>query len=398
MDEPAHAEPVRLTSVIQSGLAVAAVLVFYTGCDSYFFTLGGPKPKVLVVVFAAIVACAFVIDPHRPRPSLRSPLLLWLVFYLGTTIAWVPFMKGYDEVWQTLYDRCRSIVTVFSLALVFDDPRARRAAVLTIAPCIVLASAVNVAELLSLITFEAGPERIAGRSSGFYMDPNGAALAITLGLVLIIEEIRPSWRMPLIIVSTFGVAATFSRQGLVCLGLAFVWMVWRKAIEPRAVTLGTAAAVVLLVLAIAFASSSGLLNDETAARLRLGGSDSGRIELARKAWHMFLAAPWTGKGLGATRIWEGDQGAHNMFLALAAEQGILGLLTLPALGAALLWSRRGAAGFVLLLMAFGLFTHNLLDSRHTLLLIALAATSREPAPPTPDLVGDRRSRLHRLAT
>lgn len=382
MEQALHAEPMRLSSLLQAGLALAAVLLFFTGCDSYFFLLGGPKPKDLVLVLAAAVALAFVVEPGRVRPSLRSPLLLWLLFYFGMTVAWMPSMKGYDEVWQTLFDRCRSIVTILSLALVFDDARARRTAVLAVAACIVLASALNVAEFLSLVRFEANPKPIAGRSSGFYMDPNGAAAAITLGLVLVVEEIRPPWRMPLLLVSTLGVATTFSRQGFVCLVLVFLWMAWRKAVGPWALALGTGAACLMLVLAVGFASSNDLLNENTSSRLSLAGSDSGRIELARKAWHMFLSSPWVGRGLAATRIWDVDHSTHNMFLTLAAEQGILGLLTLPALGAALLWMQRRAAGFVLVLLSFGLFTHNLLDSRHTLLLIALAAAGPPDAPPS----------------
>lgn len=383
MDPAVRIEPRPFTPVLRSGLALAAVLVFFTGCDSYFFLLGGPKPKELVLVFAVAIAFVFVVDPHRVQPLLRSPLLMWLLFYFALTVAWIPFLRGYDEVWQTVYDRCRSIVTVFSLALIFDDPRARRTAVLAVAACVVLASALNVAEFLSLIRFEANPVPVAGRSSGFYMDANGAALAITLGLMLVVGEIRPSWRMPLFLVTMIGIATTFSRQGFIGLALVFLWTMRRRAVGRWSTTVGIVGAALLLVFAIGFATSNELLNENTAARLRFGGGDSGRLELARKAWQMFLASPLAGNGLGATRIWEEDHSTHNMFLTLAAEQGILGLLALPALGAALVWMRRGSAGFVLLLMVFGFFTHNLLDSRHTLLLIALAAVGTRPTPEQP---------------
>lgn len=382
----------ELLALPHSVVAVAAVLVFYTYADSYGFALGGPKPVLWVAAFAALAAALVVVDPRRPLPALRSPLVAWMLFYLALTLAWIPSLRGYEEAWQVLDDRSRSLVTLLALLLIFDHPRARRSALLAVAGCVVLASALNVAELLSLATFTAGPERSAGRASGLHFNANGAALAIASGVAVATEELPRRWRMPLVLVSVVGVAATFSRSGVLCLALAFAGLVWRGALGRWPVALGAGVGAWLLTTAAEFAASSGLLNANTAARLHLEADDSARIRLALKAWRMFLDAPWLGNGLAATRVWDADSYAHNLYVTLGAEQGLLGLLTLPALAAALHAGNRRATCFALVLLAGGFFSHGLLESRVDLVLVALAAVAPTPVEPTPSSAGEAPSR------
>lgn len=348
--------------------------MFYTYLDSYVFALGGPKPWLVVLAFAVAAVGLLVVAPGRPLSVLRSPLAIWALFYFVGTVAWVPSLRGYDEVWQVVYDRCRSLITLCALMLIFDEPRARRAAVLAVVGCIVLASALNVGEFLSLIRFTAGPERTPGRASGFYFNANGSALAIAMGLALVVEEVERRWRVPLLLVSLAGVATTFSRSGLLCLTLILLWLFWRRALGAWAIVLGFLLGVWLIGSAVDLATSSELLTENTASRLHLAKDDSGRIELALKAWRMFLTAPWAGHGLGATVIWD-EQSAqpHNIYVTLAAEQGILGLLVFPAFVAAVLGGNRTVLCFAGVLAVTGFFSHGLLDSRSTLLLSALAA-------------------------
>lgn len=370
LDHMVVREPVAL---LRGGLAVAAVFLFYTSLDNYGLALGGPKPWLWVLAFAAAAAGLLVIEPSRPLPALRSPLAWWMVFFFGLTVAWMPSLRGYEEVWQVLYDRTRSLITLAAFVLIFDEPRARRAAMLAVAGCVVLAAAMNVAEFLGLLSFTAGLDRVPGRSAGFYFNANGSALAIALGVAVVAEQVGRSWRVPLLLVSLIGVATTFSRSGMLCLALVLVWLLWRRALGTWSFALGLLFGAWLVTFALAFAASNGLLNENTASRLHLAQDDSGRIELALKAWNLFLDSPWTGKGLGATVVWDEQVYSHNMYVTLGAEQGILGLLAFPAFGLALLASNRSAAGFALVLMAAGFFSHGLLDSRVTLLLAALAS-------------------------
>src|SRR5512143_1018140 len=151
--------------------------------------------------------------------------------------------------------------------------------------------------------------------------------------------------------------------------LAFLWLLWRRALGRWPVVVAAAVAVAVIVSSVRFLESHALLEPEHSARLRFAKDDSGRGALALKAWEMFLDEPVRGHGLGATLTWDADASSHNMFLNLAGDHGILGLLLFPALGAAIIAGNRRSAPFAGLLMVSGLFSHNLLDDRYSLLLV-----------------------------
>ena len=170
---------------------------------------------------------------------------------------------------------------------------------------------------------------------------------------------------------------------MLCLAIAFAWLVWRNALGATWTIVTAVCGVFLLVFAVDYANSKGLLNENTAARLTFAQGDSGRGSLALAALDMFFDRPLLGHGLGKTRSWSmEDNGPHNMFVMWAAEHGLLGLLLYPALGVAMYLTNRRSACFVLVLMAAGMFSHNLFEDRNVLILMALATAvaSTRPAP------------------
>jgi O-antigen ligase len=181
--------------------------------------------------------------------------------------------------------------------------------------------------------------------------------------------------------SAVGIAATFSRGAAACFALAMVVLAARGAFRSWQLVFAGVAIVVAVLLAFQYASSHGLLNENTVARVRLAKDDSGRLDLARQAWAAFVRSPWTGEGLGFVRA--GAEQPHNMLLYLAADQGFAGLLLFPALGLALVMRNRAALAFSAGFMLAGVFSHNLLEDRAMLVLVALAAAGGAAASPAP---------------
>jgi hypothetical protein len=367
-------------------LAAAGVVLFFTSLDNYAFAVQvAPAPVVLVLIFAGATAVLVLIEPHRPVRVARSPLVAWMVFFFVVTSLWAFWMPGHPSATQELRDRFRSLLTLCTFALIFDDPRARRFGVIAVAVCLVLVSLVNVAESASLLVFPEIPElaRVPGRAAGLYVNPNQSGLAIALGVAAIAERLPKRWRVPLVLVGIIGIAVTFSRGAALCLGLAFVWLAWRRALggwQVLVLVLGTAG---LLAVALSYAQEHRLLTENTASRLTLSRQDdSGRLTLARKGLEMFMKAPLVGNGVASTKRGR-DEWSHNMYVALAADHGVLGLFAFPALAVALFWRNRDGACFALALSAAGFFSHDLLQDRFSLLLMALvgaqASSRRERA-------------------
>jgi hypothetical protein len=390
MTSAGSTEPLGLGAVLRCTLAVACVALFYTGIDTYaLLAWSGPAPVTWVFGFVAAATALVVLHPGRPTPLLRSPLLLWTCLYFVSTTLWAVASDQSPAILQVLIDRYRSIALLVALMVVFDDPRARRLGVYVVALAVVVASCVNVAELMEWVTFSEatrGLMRVGGRSGGFYINPNDSGMAIVFGLAITLVALPRLVRFPLLVVGTLGVGVTFSRGATLCLAALVLWLLATRAIP----------AWLLLACILSFhfgraldsLDSSGLLNENTSARVHLEKDDSGRGGIARKALDLFVEHPFAGKGLGATRVWDASVSSHNTYLNLAGDQGMVGLLTLPALLVALVATRRRAIALAITLLIAGVFTDGLLEQqRFTLLLLALAtaADASERAPKTEGL-------------
>jgi hypothetical protein len=375
-------EPSYFGGVLRAGLAVMGVAIFFTAADNYAFRfLSGPPPLHLVVLFVAAAGGLILLELRTPQPLLHSPVALWIAYYFVLTVLWAIFMKQTPVVQDALNSRLRSVALLVAFAVIFSQPAGRRAAILAVVGAVVFASVLNVAELAGVLHFSQGEElRVGGRSAGLYVNPNGAGLAIVFGLAVTLVHIPERWRVPLLIVGALGVVATFSRGAQVCFAALVLVLVWRRQVPIAALVAVAIGGSVLATLqadaVLDYLLSNDLLNENTWARLHFAATDSGRGELARVAWQMFTDSPVVGKGLGATIDWDTDRAnsSHNMFLNLAGDHGILGLVAFPALGAALVVRNLRALPFAAVLMLAGLVSHNLLEDRSTLLVIALAAS------------------------
>lgn len=367
--------PQRLGVALGCALAVVAVGLSFTNLDGYAYTAwGGPAPSRFVLAYAGAALSLALVNLRRPMPLLRSPLLAWAALYFLVTTAWAIWTPAVPEVVQLLRDRYRSILFLLAFMLLFDEPHARRAGIIAVAIAVGIASVLNVAEFLSLITFADVEGRISGRASGLQINPNASGLAIAFGWAVAAPALPRPLRPLLLLVAAFGIFATFSRGATICLALAMLWLILKRELGGKwYVAAALAGALVLLTQAMSYVTENELLNPNTSARVRLERGDSDRIALATKAWDIFAKSPVIGNGLGSTVTWDAAVRAHNTVLTLAADHGVLGLILFPALGVALIASRRSSAAYALAFMAAGFTSHTMLESRYALVLTALAA-------------------------
>jgi O-antigen ligase len=372
---------VVLVEAVRHALVIGAVLLFYTGLDNYaFLALGGPPPTLWIAGFVAGSAAIAVTNLGRPSALLRSPVLAWVGWLLALTTAW-GLAAVAPEAIQVIVDRFRSMALLLAFAVLVEDPRTRRRAALAVACAAVGISLLNVAEAIGVLHLDL--RRIAGRAAGFYVNPNRAGLAIDLGLAMSVAALPARWRLPVVMVGAVGVAATFSRGAGLCFVTIVLALMWTGALRPLQ-TLARVAALAGLVAVgtgslTAFLAARGVLNEDTLARLRFAADDSGRTGLAEKAFGLFADAPLLGQGLGATRMWDAEVSSHNVYLDLAASQGVLGLVTYPALVLAIVLAQRRVTPVATALFVAGVFSHNLLNEPYVLFAIAFSAAGPAPA-------------------
>jgi putative inorganic carbon (HCO3(-)) transporter len=190
------------------------------------------------------------------------------------------------------------------------------------------------------------------RISGPIGDPNFYAqllvLLVPLALDRAFAEPRRSRRLAAwyaTAIMATSVVFTFSRGGILALGVVVLLMLLRRPVHWKAL----AALVLAVALAVPFLPSGYL--DRLTALAQVGTVESttdvsirGRTAEAGAAWAMFMDHPLTGVGLGnfsghyqeyarslGIEVKRVDRQPHNLFLEVAAETGIPGLFAFGAM-------------------------------------------------------------------
>lgn len=169
-------------------------------------------------------------------------------------------------------------------------------------------------------------------------------------------------------VVTAAVVMTYSRGGALALGVVLaLWLVGQGASARRLAAAGVALAVLVAVLPSDFARRLATFRQfvpRSADVLRLDSSFEQRRVLATTAWLMFLDRPLTGVGAGNyTRYYrpyteetgsvvleyedfDAPHYPHNLYLEIAAETGLPGLIVFgTALATCFLYLRRARLAF-----------------------------------------------------
>jgi O-antigen ligase len=250
------------------------------------------------------------------------------------------------------------------------------------------------------------------RPAGLWINPNLAAVSFLFALLLSPWDRSPGvWLTRA--AALIGIYLTASRSGLVLLGiyvLAQIFMLARSGlVRPQrlGIILCATWAVVLGAIVVGLCLPLGLdfSEDYAVRRFLLEGKagEDKRTKLSREALEAALSGPWYGHGLftfsgrgeGAEvqSVIDESQGAHNLYLAVLGETGIVGLVSyLGILGLAL--RRSLAAGVTggdrhdlvlmwLIYFLIGLIWHNQFENPFGLFYIALLYY-------LPDLLGRNR--------
>lgn len=369
-------------------LACLCVGAFYTGMLNYLFLTGwlSVRPAVFIVAFLGL-ALPLLAAHGSLRMVLVTPLTLWCGFYAAITMIWFMSSSQSAVASEELVSRLLSVTFILTVLVILADVRAHNVARWSVLWSVLAGVGLNAYDLFNPLTFSP----FLGRAAGLYMNPNTAAVALVLGMVLSVEVLPVRLRAGFVGLIGIGVLLTFSRSGALLWVLATGLLVGTRAMTIGALVrfAGLASVVVAGLLAVsgrwqAAVGGLPLVSSDAWGRLRLGEravdySAEIRLAAAREAWAMFRDKPIVGHGVGATAEWVLPESTHNIYLRHLAEYGVVGLAIVPLLAWSVLRRRAGvpvpraALGIVAGVVVFGAFSHNVLDERPILIALTAAA-------------------------
>ncbi|HST20029.1 MAG TPA: O-antigen ligase family protein [Blastocatellia bacterium] len=288
-----------------------------------------------------IVAILMLIAYIGSKISLGEPIMIWplemkmlaVIVLLG--IIFTPISVSPMLSVETLTDSFFKVVSIFILIINLIDSRERlRSLMKLVVVCGTIVALGTVKSYFAgeLVTDAAKSlERAAGQ--GFFANPNELAMALNLLLPFAVVFGLTSKGMKRLAyfacagILSFGVVVSFSRGGflgLVALGGVIMW----KAGRGKRAT--TVLAGLVLCCAFVVAMPSGYSdrlftilhtqNDQTR-------SAQERQELFARAVEVIMYHPVIGVGVGNFGIYSlKDKVAHNAYLEIAAELGVVGFI------------------------------------------------------------------------
>lgn len=372
-------------------LAVGAVLVFFTDLPIYLsrWDTAALNPWYWVAAFG-IVAAPRYFSSGAFTVIKRSPVVYWGYGFIVISGAWI-FFQGApsDVVWQEFRTRILSVFLLLMLLCIFSDENAQTWARGAIFAAVLLAVVLNVYELFYPRTFSFE----IGRSAGLYVNANKSGAALILGMIFSLGVLRQRYRLFFVLVVGLGVLVTFSRGALVGWLISVLLFTLVGEINLKLSLIVGCAAVALTAIVLSSQwnklqyqlDDKGVLNKDVVKRIEgfynvedFGDDESAalRRDIAGKAWQMFTNKPILGHGVGASAEWGFETGAHNQYLSLMVDHGVLGFFILPVLVIAAAWRARGEAKricvvFAAFVFSWGVFSHNMLGEYYFLLTFSL---------------------------
>ena len=403
----------------QNALAVIVVGIFYTNVPLYLYEKSGSSgdpPKYWVIALAAMTV-PFLWQRIMSWNLQKLPILGWCFAYTWISVIWF-FPSSQSEVaWQVLRYHFQAVIVLILMLMVFSSRSAVMWAGKAMVAAVLFGCALNIYEIFNPLAFSDN----AGRSAGLYVNPNLAAEALVLGMILGLSSLKQRYRFPFMLVAGMGILTTFSRAGIVVWCLALAGTVIIGQVRVRNFVLSGLAATIVVVSVVVpqwdqvrlFLKSTGVLNVNVEGRINWlmnpsVSSDSSSLErayIAQRAWKKYGERPFVGSGTGASREgWGGvaNNATHNMYLSLMVDYGVVGLLLLPLLLLSTTWSAVGDSKYIgwifaLSVLPLGFANHTILDTPKTLLLFALMASmARESFESNPNVSKERPTSSFRI--
>ncbi|HZH52793.1 MAG TPA: O-antigen ligase family protein [Microvirga sp.] len=416
-------------------LGLALISIVALNLNSVYFLFTGTEAvfSPLVLLLTAILIVKYF-NTYRIT-GFYALFLLTIFFYL--TLAWIAGLTTFrndNRYFSAYFSTVLLVSAVYFWLIYLDEPSRRKVLValkyLLLISCVFVILSDKIAPyLLPPQVDETQTNELAAamntvvRASGFFANPNEAAMAALYCIVLIaaVPSRGIHWRILQFAVGATALIMTFSKAGM--LTLLFLAAVFLLAKRSLLAMLLLAISAALLWLALWYILDQDLLSLSTEQRARLVDAislASGEINQRTTTGRSILleigfdrireSFPW-GWGLGQFHAMEGGlraassfgefakwQGVHNTFVMVLGEAGPIPLLMLLAfLAGALAYGMRSPhrsiiVGFTIVLIVDMLTTHHVLQIRLTNVTVAvvlalLAASARAksnvPARPKP---------------
>ena len=376
-------------------LSIAATIIFFSEVAEYLLDIKVSPINALVwIAVFTLLALPFA----KKIRLMPRPLVVGMIIYLSVAILSLLTVSADEFAVQEIRTRFLSAYFICLMYVIYNQKSLKHIKY-TIIGIVILSVFNNFLELANPQLFS---EINVGRPAGFYINPNRTATAMMLGMLLTVCDIKKPLRLPYVLFVGMGILPTFTRSAIIGWVIAVILLTATRVLSDkrRTVILPLLTVVTFLIIANPlqtltnyFSGSGDNSRWNVLERLEQFQSPSldddsaqDRGAVAKEAWRMFGAHPFWGNGLASTVKWTvAPFSTHNMYLYYMADHGIIGLIFLPGIIGIVVYGNKGEQKVVLtcyavFLFVWGIFSHNVLETRYILLTFGLLSAMRSNIP------------------
>jgi putative inorganic carbon (hco3(-)) transporter len=290
-----------------------------------------PLVKIVALSVLTIYVLSKVTAGDRLSVWTLEMTMLMVIAVLG--LLFMPMAASPKDSFDTLTDPYLKTVIIFTLMINLIDTRRR---IFSMWKLVVVCGAVlGVGAIRSYMNgeFTAQGLRIEGFVGGMFENPNDLAAALDLllpfaaALTLNSKGLARLFYLGCAGVMTVGVLVTLSRGGflgLIASGVVLLWKLGRGRRLKTILATGLICGILFTVMPGGYgARIATIFNNEQDKT----GSAQERRELMERAASIAISRPVVGVGMGNFHIYSiREKEAHNAYLEIAAELGVVGLI------------------------------------------------------------------------
>ncbi len=317
-------------------------LLLYLRPNETFPQVFGEFPIVKIVAIITLLAY------FASKLGLAERLTVWplelkmlaLITLLG--VAFIPIASSPKESIDVLTDTFLKVVTIFILMINLLNTRERLRSIMRLV--VICGTVLALLAILSYIqgkftVVTKGEEgtvvalRITGAVGGIFGNPNDLATSLDLliplavALAMMRRGLARAAYFACAVLLSIGVVVTFSRGGFLGLVMAAGWMLWKIGRRNRALTAFSFIFVLGVFMAVMPSGYSNRITSIFDSSSDPTGSSQARRDLLERAKDVASNHLIFGVGMGNYTIYSlHEQRAHNSFLEISAELGVIGLI------------------------------------------------------------------------
>jgi O-antigen ligase len=293
----------------------------------------GDFPIVKIVAISALLIYIGSKITAGERLSFWTLEMTMLVVIAALGLLFMPIAVSPQHSMAVLTDVYLKTVIIFILMVNLIDARQRIFSLWKLV--VVCGAALGLGAIRSYIKgeFTMRGLRIEGLVGGMFENPNDLATALNLllpfaiALTVISKGLARLFFLGCAAVLTVGILVTLSRGGFLGLLAVCVVLLWKLGRGRRMKTILAAVLICGTLLAVMPGGYGARITTIFNTEQDKTGSAQQRRELMERAASIAITRPLTGVGMGNFHIYSiHDKPAHNAYLEIAAELGVMGLI------------------------------------------------------------------------